>query len=540
MKNLETMQRLFFSLVTAGLLIGGTAANAWYMPSSNDTTFELDGNIPNDATAGEDWSDIKDGNSSAFSDTGIVNDPKGTSIFTTGGSKDVRPIGSWKHTSGSVPDKNEILNMAAAAYNIGGELIVYLHGDRYSNDGDAQMGVWFFQEDVSLNNDGTFTGEHRPGDLLMLAEFINGGANAHVKLYEWDPTAPKNLTLVAEGVGGTGENYYYATSNASPTPSWSTYVPKSLVDGYPVNTYPVNSFFEGGINLSWVFRDTIMPCFSSFLMETRSSHKYDAQLKDFALGNLDTCKLEVTKSCVSSTLSREDYETLDHNYSYTVTNSGFGDVSDVKLIDDVGTPGDTSDDRIWYIGEQLSTGSDYTGTYTVTDSYLNPPTNTLYAIGYIDTYEMAPVKASAKCQPVQLSPTMSVTKDCNQTLDTVGSYTVVKLNYGGQVCNTSDANDANATKLVNVEVTDDKSGLTHYITGDLYPQNDPGGRDNCAAYTGYYYPSAPTVPSGDPCVNSYSDTVTATGEYKAGKDSNETNTTSTTGTATCGLCVNCN
>ncbi|MDM5271673.1 hypothetical protein PGH07_05760 [Sulfurovum sp. zt1-1] len=539
------VKKIFYSMAALAAVCGMTPLQAWYLPSPGDTHFELDGNIANGAAPGDDWSDIKDGNSSAFSTTdGIVYDPQGTSIFTQGGSKDVRPVSAWRHTSGSVPDKNEILNMAAAAYNIdigdGPELIVYLHGDRYSNDGDAQMGVWFFQEHVSMNNDGTFSGEHRLGDILMLAEFVNGGANAHVKIYEWDPSEPKNLRLKAEGVGGAAPNYYYATSNASPTPAWTTYTPKSLVDGYPEHTYPENSFFEGGINLSWVFQGEQMPCFSSFLMETRSSHKYDAQLKDFALGDLNTCKLEVSKECLSSTLSRVDYDTLDHNYTYTVENKGFGALTDVKLIDDQGTPADDTDDISWFIGQPLSSGGTYEGNYTVTDSYLNPPENTIYAIGYIGTYEMAPVHASDTCAPVQLSPTIDVTKDCNQTLESVGSVTAVKLNYSGQVCNISDANDANASKLVNVEVTDDQSGLTHYIEEDLYPLNDPQGRPNCAPYTGSYYPSAPAVASGNPCANSYSDTVTATGEYKVAKDSNETNSTSDTGSATCGLCVDCN
>ena len=149
---------------------------------------------------------------------------------------------------------------------------------------------------------------------------------------------------------------------------------------------------------------------------------------------------------------------------------------------------------------------------------------------------MAPVMASAVCQPVELSPTIHVTKECHQQLESVGGYTVVKVTYDGQVCNMSDANDANATKLVNVTVTDDASGITHTISETLYPQNDPASRANCAPYNGMYYPSAPTSPTGDQCVNSYSDTVTAIGYYTIG---DETNDTAATNTATCGLCVDC-
>ena len=545
MRNIETMQRIFYSLVTAGFLLG-TVANAWYMPSAADTTFELDGNITDDAgNPGDDWTNIKVGPNNAFADTGIIEDPINTTIFTGGGSKDVRPISAWKHTEGSVPDKNEILNAAAAAYvvedNGDDDLVIYLHGDRFSNDGAAQMGIWFFQDRIVAEPDGTFSGAHHVGDILMLANFVHGGANAEVQILEWNPDHPKakkNLLLLAKGEGGIGTDfYYYATSNAGPTESWDSYTPKALVEGYPVHTYPENSFFEGAINISWLFDGKVMPCFSTFLMETRSSPKPDAQLKDFVYGSLDTCKLEVSKSCISSALNQDTYETLDHNYSYTVTNSGFGTMTNVVVHDDAGTPGYIGDDLTFNIGT-LIPGQEITDYYQVTSS-LNPPTNSLYASS---ATIVKTETASATCQPVALSPTIDVTKDCNQSLESLGGYTVVKLMYNGQVCNMSVFGDANATKLINVTVADDKSGLTHTITETLYPQNDPNPEHkNCAPYSGMYYPSEPSDPSGDQCENSYEDTVTASGDYLIGGDLSdpETNTTTDTRSANCGLCVDC-
>ena len=52
--------------------------------------------------------------------------------------------------------------------------------------------------------------------------------------------------------------------------------------------FAIGQFFEGGINLSDMFGGE-PPCFGTFLAETRSSQETDAQLKDFALGSLDTC-----------------------------------------------------------------------------------------------------------------------------------------------------------------------------------------------------------------------------------------------------------
>ena len=40
-----------------------------------------------------------------------------------------------------------------------------------------------------------------------------------------------------------------------------------------------------------------MPCFSSFLAETRSSSSITAQLKDFAEGSFQLCRIDVTKNC---------------------------------------------------------------------------------------------------------------------------------------------------------------------------------------------------------------------------------------------------
>ena len=54
-------------------------------------------------------------------------------------------------------------------------------------------------------------------------------------------------------------------------------------------------FFEGGLNLSALFPQAV-PCFSTFLTNTRTSQSESAQLKDFALGDIDTCgSIEITK-----------------------------------------------------------------------------------------------------------------------------------------------------------------------------------------------------------------------------------------------------
>jgi hypothetical protein len=79
---------------------------------------------------------------------------------------------------------------------------------------------------------------------------------------------------------------------ATPAPSFWNYQAK----GGTLGTFPPQTFFEGGVNLNKIF-PTGVPCFSSFLAETRSSSSITATLKDFAEGSFNLCKITVTKNC---------------------------------------------------------------------------------------------------------------------------------------------------------------------------------------------------------------------------------------------------
>src|SRR5262249_13753776 len=180
--------------------------------------FEIDGNTVDGAAPGDDWNTLFDqngnptGNGSA-EEADFVHDLPAkqgdSSTFTGGGSKDILDLNNWQSTAGSVPPQDDILN-AYAARDIdpsNGDLLIYFGQDRGSTNGDAQMGVWFFQEQVVINGSGAFVdatnpllpAHHQVGDILILANFSNGGKIGTTQVYEWDPTNPaavNNLVLL--------------------------------------------------------------------------------------------------------------------------------------------------------------------------------------------------------------------------------------------------------------------------------------------------------------------------------------------------------
>src|SRR5262249_38969467 len=123
--------------------------------------FELDGNsLNNPAVPGDDAADIYNHTSSALV-TGFFHDPTNGPIFDGGGSKDDHDIPDWAWKDGSVSDKNDILDGFAASYATPAGLVAYGGVDRFANNGDAELGVWFFQDPtVSVQPNGTFSGHH--------------------------------------------------------------------------------------------------------------------------------------------------------------------------------------------------------------------------------------------------------------------------------------------------------------------------------------------------------------------------------------------
>lgn len=290
--------------------------------------FELDANAVEEGVAGDDWETLCDSvavpggpcqsppGGSQFAFTGIVPDPAPASIFD-GGKKDIQDVSEWSHKDGAVPDKSDITNAYAAAYlstlNVPpvhsiGDLILYFGADRVINNGDTFMGFWFFKDLVRAEPDGTFSGQHMPGDTLVLVNFPQAtNAVPLIQVVEWDPTCPKadnnspqpgdcaakNLRL-RFGASGAGaicdaanpQEACALTNDVTEDAPW----PYESKDGF-INQFPFETFFEGGINISEVIGGEA--CFASFMAETRSSSSFTASLKDFVIADFPVCGTEL-------------------------------------------------------------------------------------------------------------------------------------------------------------------------------------------------------------------------------------------------------
>jgi len=395
--------------------------------------FELDENAIAGVAAGDDWSLLDDGTGDPNNDDSalvsvFLNDsdaPTDVTYFTGGGSKDINDVTEWEHSDTDVaPDKDEILDAFAAAYNDSGDLIIYFGLDRYADNGDAQVGFWFFQSPVGLNADGSFAGAHEIGDLLVLSDFTNGGNIAHIDVYQWVGSGGDTngtLDTVATGVEceiATGGDFVCAESNeGTETAPWP-YTPKFGDPG----TFPSGTFYEGGLNLTALGLD--IGCGGSFLAETRSSQEATAQLKDFALGTFALCGLEVTKT-------GDELGKIGDPADYTieVENTGVIDLYAEDITDTL-------------LGDLL----DPTNPFVTSDDC--GPAGTVLAPS--DTCTITATRTIQAGDPDPLPNTVTATYDSNAALD------------GTDVTDS----DSHSVNLFQPSVTIDKSGTTLSKVGD--------------------------------------------------------------------------
>jgi len=442
------------------------AANATAVPMATpswDAVFQIEGDAADSApaTLPDDWNDINPGNIPTSTQTSVtgqhghdvigtfISDPPIATdlIYTGGGSKDFNEITDWGQVAkGTGPPKDDIEHGYAAKYinPVDSHSILVFGGDRATNNGDANLGFWFFQNPVSPNNSGGFSGTHKNGDVFVLSAFSGGGGTSTIRVLVWvgtpdtagpggsDSGAVARCATFGNGTGiidpksdttqfplgslcditgasplaGTG-----VTNGASVSVSWQYINGDSaqggkapLGTGVNCTTAPCNiptpDFFEGVIDLTNLGLAT--ECFASFLLETRSSAEVSAVLKDFALGTFESCSGVCNKTVNLGQVCAGTPST----FTYSTTNTGGVDLGQT-LKDDNATPSDSSDD--FYItgasGGVCTTGSSpVTITVPAGQSFSCTRTVTLPVGTYTDTLLVHTV-----------APFVGAVSDCSQS-----------------------------------------------------------------------------------------------------------------------------
>ena len=214
------------------LAVGGwTAARADVAVTDG---FEVDGDIHDNTPPGglNDWENCNcTAIDSCTANVSTANTPGGSAVvhdqtgktdgsyYTIGSTKDFNDLNVWHHAKPTNPvDKDDIVNAYALQYLVPdtdgtADQLLYVGGDRFSNNGSAFIGAWFFQNPVcqgstsdqffsdtdgdgTCGNNGAPLATHKDGDLLILAEFDKGGTVGTVKIERWvgeGSDSPANL-----------------------------------------------------------------------------------------------------------------------------------------------------------------------------------------------------------------------------------------------------------------------------------------------------------------------------------------------------------
>lgn len=360
-----------------GIAIAGSVVfSAALAVHSSAGIFELDGDATDPAGGKDDWQGVFDlggvvppatGGAVAGPQEIFIDDLPPTAEFGNkemqyDAGKDTLDVSAWtrKLVANVTPDKNNITNAYAKNYHVDHDgdpatpdhSIIHFGADRYANNGDAALGFWFFQKKVDYSGSNGFGPAHtarnlvtgQRGDILVQVDFVSGGSSSEIQIFEWVGSggshgpldelgfATANGSTVCADLPNQADAACATTNNAA-TPSYWNYTPKFGSSG----TFPAESFFEGGIDLT-AFAGNI--CLNSFLANTRTSHSETADLKDLALGDFNTCgSIDlVGKTCDKVANVSPTYDAVNEVYqtqhTLTIRNDGGGsDVFDVMVRD---------------------------------------------------------------------------------------------------------------------------------------------------------------------------------------------------------------
>ena len=541
----------FFLLVC--VLLGAAGLFAQVAPTSE---FQLDGtaaqnlSYPNCLYGPCDYWNLLNGNGgpnptgSPGSSAGrtFINGEASTLVFIGGGSKDPNDLTSWSCTSKSSPNKDTLTNGYAAGYtnNPATDLVLVFGADRLSTNGDANIGIWFFQQNVHcdaasgtfLQADGT-AATHVTGDIFVVSAFTVGGTTPTITVYMWNPAclagvknptagvpppdscADTNLQLLFSVTASCDMN---GTLNTAPACAITNTADIQVSWPYPTagsstpSTIPAQAFFTGGVDITYLLTHfgglTNTPCFGSILEETRSSQTTSAVLKDFINGSLNFCKIHINKACSTTNPPQiiNNGTQIQYTFDGTIKNVGIGTLTNITLSE--GVSGGT------VTGPTPTTlNAGQSATYSVVfNSTALTFTNTATASGNFGSQVInSENTASATCNET-VSSVVAIAKHCaapgksNLVCSSSGCFVTVPIT--AQVCNNG------STQLTNIQVADNPATLSPLTPNGftLNPGQCTGGAGNPANPAGTYKPTA-FDPASDGVSNGrflFDDTISVT------------------------------
>jgi hypothetical protein len=533
----------------------------------------------------DDWENIAGGSSHAQATSYIspnttpaeAINSNNDSIFTAGGSKDTLGIssGAWKWKNGKPQAKDDIEHAFAAAYTLPGvvngspatcggtnqpgcDTAVYFGMTRFDNSGAATAGFWFFQDGnvglaggtlnankdplCSVGSGCSFSGHHSNGDLLIVSDFSQGGPISSIKVYTWScsgtgAACDSSGSLVASPQAGGECNPTIGSSGLCSIANGGSglSVPFGFINKSGQSTLANGELLEGGIDLNVIFPNGL-PCFSTFMAETRSSNSPTATLSDLTPPvSFPLCGASITKTCTGASYVNDPTTgatTVQYAFSGTVKNTGIGALSNVCVSD---TPGAN------YVANSLSltqpaecsSGSlapgattTYSGTFRTTSaSNTEGNTATVNATSAGGT-AISPSSASWIVSPATQLPqvcipspgSLAITKECKVAVVQVGSVLEIRVDVDGTITNNSGVQVTGLTVTDNPTTSNNSLGSTTLNNGAS------------TTYSGSYFPGVCSTNDNGVC--SFSDTVSAQGNGAAGTGTISSNSQG----ATCHLC----
>jgi len=532
-----------FLLLPGAVLCTAAALMGQSIP---DNFLELDGNSTVDGTtctapntpAGckDDWNLLNGtGGSNPTGSAGgslvrsFISGAASVAVFTTGGSKDPLDVTSWKWKNGGTPDKDAITNAYAAAYIApNNHLILAFGADRFAVNGDANIGLWFFQQDVHPvgSTGGGFSGAHTLNDIFIVSSFTQGGGVSTITVYAWDPGCGSGVKNPQPG--DCAESNLRLKFSSTPSSTCAGVVegcaivnPAAINVSWPYlakfgsnsTQIPEGGLYEGGLDVTALVGGAAT-CFNSFLMETRSAQTPSAVLKDFVSGSFVVCGLTTTKTCAGDGTVNQGGASIHYKFNGTVKNTGFGTLYNVTIVDTL--PSGTS--NVVYTptnGVISSILGGATANWSVEfDSTALTVQNSALAKGTINSGstpgacgDSGTVCSSSASDSCSTNPTNTITisKNCgvpatfpNATLPgtqlvSSGGLAAVRVNFSGIISNTGQ------TALSGITLTDNPGagspGITVFWPDSSKPGVIPPG--GSAKYSGYYLPSGTSITPGD-------------------------------------------